>query len=272
MAGKPKERKNSERLSMTSHREITNISAPVAVSMADQWFAIATLDHFWIQRRFEVLRILADDLVAHAKEMAEIGCGNGLLQRQIEEAYGREIAGYDLNEFALKRNISRSSPIFCYDIYERKEDLRERYDLIFLFDVLEHIKEEGHFVEAIKFHLAPRGRIIVNVPAGQWAYSGYDRAAGHVRRYSIGSLRDAVHPYNLRVTAWSYWGLPLVPALFLRKLWLSGGRGEENMISTGFNSRNKFVDRCLRLISKCEPIPQKLMGTSLLAILQASGK
>jgi SAM-dependent methyltransferase len=254
---------------MTSNREITYISAPAAVSMADQWFEIATLDHFWVRRRFEVLRILADDLVAQAKEMAEIGCGNGLLQRQIEEAYGREITGYDLNEFALKRNISRSSPIFCYDICRRNKDLRERYDLIFLFDVLEHINEEGHFVDAIKFHLAPNGRIIVNVPAGQWAYSDYDRAAGHVRRYSIGSLCDAVRPYNIKVTAWSYWGLPLVPALFLRKLWRWGDHGEEDIIFTGFDSRNKTVDRCLRLISKCEPIPQKLVGTSLLAILQA---
>ena len=254
---------------MTSHREITYISAPDVVSMGDQWFEIATIDHFWIRRRFEVLRILAGDLVGRAKEMAEIGCGNGLLQRQIEDAYGREISGYDLNEFALKRNISRRSPILCYDICDRKEDLRRRYDLIFLFDVLEHIDEPGDFIEAIKFHLAPGGRIAVNVPAGQWAYSEYDRAAGHVRRYSIGSLRDTVHPHKIKVTAWSYWGVPLVPALLLRKLWLSGKRGKENVISTGFDSRNKFVNRCLHLISKCEPIPQKFMGTSLLAILQA---
>jgi len=254
---------------MTSHREITYISAPAVVSMADQWFEIASIDHFWIRRRFEVLRILAGDLVGRAKEMAEIGCGNGLLQRQIEDAYGREIRGYDLNEFALKRNISHRSPILCYDICDRKEDLRQRFDLIFLFDVLEHIDKQGDFIEAIKFHLAPGGRIALNVPAGQWAYSQYDRAAGHVRRYSIGSLRDTVHPHKIRVTAWSYWGAPLVPALLLRKLWLSGQRGKENVISTGFDSRNKFVNRCLRLISKCEPIPQKFMGTSLLAVLQA---
>lgn len=254
---------------MTSRREITYISAPAAVRMADQWFEIATIDHFWIRRRFEVLQILAGDLVARAKEMAEFGCGNGLLQRQIEEAYGREIRGYDLNEFALQRNISRSSPILCYDIYDRKEDLRQRYDLIFLFDVLEHIDEQGDFVEALKFHLAPGGRIAVNVPANQWAYSEYDRAAGHVRRYSIGSLRAAVHPHKIRVTAWSYWGIPLIPALLLRKLWLSGQRGKTHIISTGFDSRNKFVNRCLHVISKCELIPQKFMGTSLLAILQA---
>jgi SAM-dependent methyltransferase len=206
--------------------------------------------------------------VADAEKMAEFGCGNGLLQRQIEEAYGREIIGYDLNEFALKRNISRKSPILCYDICERKENLREHYDLIFLFDVLEHIDKERHFIDAVKFHLAPGGRIIVNVPAGQWAYSDYDRAAGHVSRFSIGSLREAVHPYCIRVTTWSYWGLPLVPALFLRKYWLSGTDGEKSIISSGFDTGNKFANRFLRLISKCELVPQKLMGTSLMAILQ----
>jgi len=250
-------------------RNIEYLSAPAAVSMADQWFEVASIDHFWIRRRFDVLRRLADSLIAGAREMAEIGCGHGLLQRQIEETYGREVTGFDLNEYALKQNLSRISKVCCYDIYQKDAALRERFDLIFLFDVLEHITDEDRFFKALMFHLAPGGNVVVNVPAGQWAHSAYDEAAGHLRRYSIGTLRAASGRNDLEVTDWSYWGLPLVPALALRKLWLMGNHDRKKIISAGFDSRTPAINGMLRFLSRCEAIPQKFLGTSLMAVCQA---
>jgi 2-polyprenyl-3-methyl-5-hydroxy-6-metoxy-1,4-benzoquinol methylase len=250
-------------------RNIEYLSAPAAVSMADQWFEIAAIDHFWIRRRFDVLRRLAGGLISAAREMAEIGCGNGLLQRQIEETYGREVTGFDLNEYALRQNLSRISKVCCYDIYQEDMALRERFDLIFLFDVLEHVADEDRFFKALMFHLAPGGKVVVNVPAGMWAYSAYDEAAGHARRYSIRTLRAAAERNNLEVTDWSYWGLPLVPALALRKLWLIGHHDQNKIISAGFDSRTPAINKTLGFVARCEPIPQKFLGTSLMAVLQA---
>jgi SAM-dependent methyltransferase len=253
---------------MNVARDITYLSPPAAVSMADRWFEIASLEHFWIRRRFEVFRRLADKLVVTAREIAEIGCGNGLLQLQVEEAYGRKVAGFDLNEFALNHNISRLSPIYCYDIHKKDLALQEQFDLILLFDVLEHILEENRFLSALIFHLAPGGKLVVNLPAGQWAYSAYDVAAGHVRRYSIRSLRNVADRNHLHITKWTYWGFPLLPPLILRKIWLSGNNDKDKVISVGFDSRTKALNQLLRIISKCEPIPQKLAGSSLMAVLQ----
>src|SRR6202521_5665961 len=123
------------------HR-IEYLSQSAKVSMPDRWFEIASIDHFWVRRRFEVLQRLAGGWIASARELAEIGCGHGLLQRQVEDAYGRSVTGFDLNEFALKQNISRRSKGCCYDIYQQDAMYRERFDVIFLFDVLEHIRSE----------------------------------------------------------------------------------------------------------------------------------
>jgi len=240
--------------------------------MADRWFEIAAIDHFWIRRRFEVLRRLAGSLIPSAGEIAEFGCGHGLLQRQIEEAYGREVTGFDLNEFALRQNLSRLSNICCYDLHQQDLSLHERFDLVFLFDVLEHIADEDRFLAALKFHLAPGGKLVVNVPAGKWAYSAYDEAAGHIRRYSIRSLGDTAARGNLEITKWSYWGLPLVPTLVLRRLCLLGNHHKDKVISAGFSSRTKALNQLLRLVSMCEPIPQRFLGTSLMAVLQADGR
>lgn len=235
--------------------------------MTDHWFAIATTGHFWIRRRFEVFQTLAGSLLENSHQIAEIGCGHGLVQRQIEEAYNREVTGFDLNESALRQNQSRRSSIFCYDICQMSPQFRQRFDFIVMFDVLEHIDDEDRFLQAAKFHLATNGYLAINVPAGQWIYSAYDRAAGHKRRYSIRALRNAARRNGYEVTKWTYWGFPLLPLAVLRKLLLARSQDEQSTISTGFDSRSETMNTLLRGLSRCELIPQKLLGASLMALL-----
>lgn len=109
---------------------------------------------------------------------------------------------------------------------------------------------------------------MVNVPAGQWAFSSYDTAAGHLRRYSMRTLSESAGRNGLLPAEWSYWGLPLVPTLMLRKLWRMGQHSESEIISAGFDSRSSRINRALRLLSRCELIPQKLLGTSLMAVFK----
>ena len=257
-------------LAESQSRRIEYLSPPAPVSMADRWFEIASIDHFWVRRRFEVLRRLDDGVVPAALQIAEIGCGHGLLQRQVEDHYGREVTGFDLNEYALKRNLSNTSRVCCYDIRQQLPALHHSFDLIFLFDVLEHLSEETQFLNAVLYHLAPQGKLIINVPAGQWAFSEYDRAAGHIRRYSIANLREVARRSNLQIQSWTYWGLPLVPTLAIRKLWLNGQHDQSKVISSGFDSRSPANNHMLSLLSRCEPLPQKRLGTSLMAIFQRS--
>ncbi|MFI5095472.1 MAG: class I SAM-dependent methyltransferase [Candidatus Acidiferrales bacterium] len=249
-------------------RKIEYLSRPAEVSMTDGYFELASLEHFWIRRRFAVFQKLAGGLIAGAREMAEVGCGRGLLQRQVELEYERELVGFDLNENGLKHNLSQFSRVCCYDIHQMLDSLRARFDLIFLWDVLEHISDEGKFLQALLFHLAPGGRLVVNVPAGRWAYSSYDRAAGHVRRYSIETLREVAERNQLELLKWSYWGLPLVPVLFARKLRRVGQDGGEKAYAAGFDTRTVGVNAALGMVARCEVIPQKLFGTSLMAVLQ----
>ncbi len=251
-------------------RTIEYLSQPAAVSMADRWFEISSTDHFWIRRRFAVLQRLAGHRISVAGEVAEFGCGHGLLQRQIEDAYLKEVTGFDLNEGALKQSASRLSRVCCYDILQREPALHNRFAAILLFDVLEHISDESQFLQALLFHLAPGGTLIINVPAGQWAYSSYDVAAGHMRRYSFETLQKTVCASGFSLQEWSYWGLPLIPALLVRKIWLLGNHDQTKIITAGFDSRSAAINRMMGLISRCEWLPQKVLGTSLMAAFSKS--
>lgn len=245
-------------------RAVAYLSAAMPVNMGDWWFDVATSDHFWIRRRFEVMRRLANETVTNAKRAAEIGCGNGLLQRDIEDYYGIPVAGFELNEVALQKNVSRMSPLYCYNIHQRNPEFRGHFDLLLLFDVLEHIEDEGAFLRSVKFHLAESGTLLINVPAHQFFFSDYDRAAGHIRRYSIEQLVKVAERNGLKARAFTYWGLPLVPLLLLRKA-MSMRRSNGK---AGFDARGSAMNALLGLVARGEPLPQRFLGTSVMAVLE----
>jgi SAM-dependent methyltransferase len=248
-------------------RRVSYLSQPMPVNMGDWWFDIATVDHFWIRRRFHVMRRLADPVLRKAKRVADIGCGNGLLQRELEECYGISVTGFDLNEVALQKNVSRVSPLFCYNIHDRNPEFRAHFDVLLMFDVLEHIENEPEFLQSVKYHLAESGTLLINVPAHQFLRSDYDAAQGHFRRYSANRLTGVAEHNGFKVGALTYWGLPFVPLLLVRKTVKMRGEGGK----AGFDSRGRTLNGLLSLLARCEPIPQRFLGTSVMAVLENRG-
>ncbi|MBL9130606.1 MAG: methyltransferase domain-containing protein, partial [Verrucomicrobiaceae bacterium] len=236
------------------------------VSMGDAWFEIATPDHFWIRRRFEVLRAFAGGLIKNASCMAEVGCGNGLLQKQIEDAFAANVDGYDLNLAAMRQSVARSSARHCYDIFQRHPELLGKHDLMFLFDVIEHIDDDAAFLACAAEHVRPGGSLLINVPALQGCYSDYDRAVGHVRRYDHHSLDDAAKRAGLTMQRHCYWGMPLLPLLWWRAKTIRGRTADE-IIQKGMKPPGALANRLLMLFSRLEPCPQTIVGTSLMAVL-----
>jgi hypothetical protein len=118
------------------------------------------------------------------------------------------------------------------------------------------------------FHLAPTGKLIISVPAGRWLFSEYDTAAGHVRRYAVKDLREVALRNKLEIQRWTWWGLPLIPMLAMRKLVLMGRRDLREINATGFDSKARWINTALGTLARLEWIPQKFLGTSLMAVLQ----
>jgi 2-polyprenyl-3-methyl-5-hydroxy-6-metoxy-1,4-benzoquinol methylase len=96
--------------------EIEYLSSPATTNMADQWYEIAALDHFWILRRFDVLRILLRDIDVRRFTVGEVGCGHGIVQHQFHAAYGVEVAGFDLNVSGLQASCAPHLPRYYYNV------------------------------------------------------------------------------------------------------------------------------------------------------------
>jgi len=184
----------------------------------------------------------------------------------MEDGFGIAVDGFDLNEHALRASVARSSRICCYNIFDQREDLRERYDTILLFDVLEHIEETTPFLDALVFHLKPGGQVIIDVPADQSVYSTYDEAVGHVRRYSAKELGSELQTSDLSVEKWTYWGLPLIPLLHIRKRLLRDWLNKDEILQSGFKPPSVLGNAFLAALSKMEVLPQQWKGSSLMTV------
>ncbi len=165
----------------------------------------------------------------------EIGCGAGILRKQIEDLTAWTIDGAELNDIALKMACPSRGRTMLYNIHERLPSLKERYEVVVLFDVLEHIENQSEFLKSALWHLKPRGWVIVNVPALQCLYSHYDKLVGHYRRYEKAPLGDLLAGVGLEVVDLRYWGFSLLPIAALRKLIMKQAKTPQNAIERGFD-------------------------------------
>ncbi len=247
------------------------ISEPRDLAFPGQWYDISDDHHFWFQWRLKAFLRQLRDLGLRLDQEArvlDIGCGTGLLGRQLEQNTAWRVDGADLNEDALKHNVKGRGRLLCYDILEVQKPLLECYDYLLLFDVLEHLAEPRPFLHACLEHLKTGGHICVNTPAIQRLFSRYDVEAGHHCRYDQASLRLLFDGLLVQILDVRFWGLSMVPLLFLRKHLMKRLDADADVISRGFVPPNKLLHGWLRLLMRLETslITRPWLGSSLLLV------
>jgi SAM-dependent methyltransferase len=250
---------------MSRVRVLTPTDDPRA--FPEEWYALATADHFWMRWRMTAfLRLLKDEGLPFDASLRglEIGCGGGVLRRALEDATAWTVDGADIDRRGLEASPELRGESLLYDASTRDPQLRERYDFVVLFDVIEHVADDRAMIADALFHLKPGGRLFVNVPALESLRSRYDDAAGHLRRYDRRSLREALR--GLEVDFVGYWGLSMVPLLAARKLVLARAP-EAEVIRRGFAPPGRLADGALKALMRLETAVSAFgpAGTSLMA-------
>jgi len=77
--------------------------------------------------------------------------------------------------------------------------IEARVDTGLAINVFEHIEDDVRALQAVGRQIRPGGSIIILVPAYPSLYGAFDRAVGHVRRYTPASLRTSVTEAGLTV-------------------------------------------------------------------------
>ncbi|HEV3009745.1 MAG TPA: class I SAM-dependent methyltransferase, partial [Burkholderiales bacterium] len=176
--------------------------------------------HWWFTGRRAILAALIARLgVPREARIVEIGCGTGG-NLEMLSAFGRVSA---LETDAGARAIAIEKTAGRFDIRPGACPHSipfppASYELVCLFDVLEHVEEDVATLQAVGALLAPGGHAVITVPAYRWLWSAHDDFLHHKRRYSAGELRTKVAAAGLRLGQLSYFNTLLFPLAALARV------------------------------------------------------
>ena len=169
-------------------------------------------DHWWFVAR----RAIIDSLVrTHVPlsadaQILEAGCGTGGNLSLLAQYGTLEAMEYDADARAVAaaRGVCRVEAGVLPDAIGFGD---KGYDLIALLDVLEHVDADQASLTALGNRLAPKGRILLTVPAAPWLWSRHDVLHHHKRRYTHDGLLQVAHDAGLNVVASGYFNSLLFP-------------------------------------------------------------
>lgn len=78
------------------------------------------------------------------------------------------------------------------------------FDVVAAFDVLEHCEPEARAAAELIRVLRPGGMLFIAVPAYQWAWTDFDDAAGHHRRYTRRRLTEVLESQGVTIRRATY--------------------------------------------------------------------
>lgn len=152
----------------------------------------------------EFARTLAWVRVRKLRTVLDVGCGDGAFLDLAREA-GMGTAGIELNRKAAEACQSKGHHVSMIPLAELAKDSRgPRYDLVTLFQVLEHVPDPVSFLRDASSLLRPGGYVSVAVPNDRGIYricplEPHEWPPHHITRWRQKDLRQAGSRCGLRV-------------------------------------------------------------------------
>ncbi len=236
--------------------------------------------HFWFRARRKAIEVLAGQIVAPLKpgyRVLEVGCGTGGVLRVLEECCrGGTVVGMDPFAEGL-RQARRRAPSLLVQADIHDPPFGEPFDLIGVFDVLEHVPDDLAALRTLSRMLAPGGALLLTVPAHPSLWSYFDEASRHARRYLLGDVRERLELAGFEIEYLSHFMASIFPLLWLgrrlsalldrrrrRSRSASGLARAELKIVPGLNpALAAILSQEARLIARRWRLP---IGTSLVAL------
>jgi SAM-dependent methyltransferase len=236
--------------------------------------------HFWFQARNRAIATLVRQIATDwnpGYRVLEVGCGTGNVLQALENVclHG-QVVGMDLFSEGLQYARRRvSCALVQGDI--QAPPFGAGFQLIGLFDVLEHLPDDRQVLRCLHALLADEGKLVLTVPAHPALWSYFDQASQHCRRYPLDGLAQKLLDEGYRIEYLSEYMVAIYPLVWLgRRIAALTGRlfhKEQRTYALATNELriiplvNEFLGWLLSLeirgLARRRQLP---LGTSIIAI------
>ena len=153
-------------------------------------------DYWWYLARTDLLHAALSAFADGRTTVLDIGSADGPSAGWLHDGT-RRLASLDIDPRGLRSNGVCGSALAL-------PFAEASFDMVSAFDVIEHCDPEAEALAEVNRVLAPGGRLLMAVPAYQWAWTDFDVANGHFRRYTRRRAVAAVERAGFRVERATY--------------------------------------------------------------------
>ena len=194
-----------------------------------------------------------------SNDLAEVGPGRGEFVNYYQK-YLRSIKLIepDKNLFNILKKKHKKKNIKIENTTIDK--VKNKFQTIIYFDVLEHIKYDLKEVHEAKKKLKKNGLLIFSVPAYQMFYNEFDKSVGHFKRYNKDDFRKISLKTKLKIEKMFYYDSFGLFLLMINKLF--------NLSNKNLKNNIKIWNFLIPLSKFIDVITFNKFGKSLLCILR----
>jgi SAM-dependent methyltransferase len=171
---------------------VTDVASPTQSGSS----SLEQPDYWWYRARAGLLGTALGGFLGDPSRVLDVGSADGPSVGWMQGAHDRFTIDVDPRGLRPGRGTCASALALPFP--------DGAFDVVAAFDVLEHCDPESVAIRELARVLAPGGRLLMSVPAYQWAWSDHDVRAGHYRRYTKRRLLAAVRQTDLTVLRVTY--------------------------------------------------------------------
>jgi SAM-dependent methyltransferase len=237
---------------------------------AKQYADLYARHWWWRAREGCVLRRVAKIAAGRRLRILDVGCGDGVIWPKLA-AFG-DVEGIEPDGALIAPGSPHRSRIEIAPFPGRARS--ERYDLVLMLDVLEHIEDDRGALARVYELLAPGGRVLLTVPAHRFLWSEFDVMNHHCRRYSKKPLVRLIGDAGLAVVSARYYYFWIVLPLLVRRVLFRAGAATQSRFvripPAPINALFRALSTVDHRLTSVIPVP---CGGSLIAVARrpASG-